>query len=215
VSTRAGDLIEDLPRLLRSQEVPFSSMSIYVQYRVFRLAREAGIKVMLDGQGADEMLAGYSYLVAVRLASLIRRWRFAAAVCLFRGASRGVGRSPTWLASRAGQFLVPAPLEGPLRSLARAGRTPSWLDMAWFEARGAAPDRSSRRHGEFSLRTVMADQLTGAGLGALLRYEDRNSMAHSIESRVPFLTTDLAEFVFSLPDEYLLSDGGVSKAVFR
>lgn len=215
VSPRPGELVEDLPRLLRIQELPFGSMSIYVQYRVFRLAREAGIKVMLDGQGADEMLAGYSYFAAVRLASLIRRWRFAAAARLFRGASRGVGRSPSWLASRSGQFLVPAALEAPLRSLARAERAPSWLDMGWFEARGVDRAASSRRSGEVSLRAVMAEQLTGAGLGALLRYEDRNSMAHSIESRVPFLTTDLAEFVFSLPDDHLLSNDGLTKAVFR
>jgi asparagine synthase (glutamine-hydrolysing) len=215
VSPRPGDLVEDLPRLLRIQEQPFGSMSIYVQYRVFRLAREAGIRVMLDGQGADEMLAGYSFFAAVQLASLVRQWRLAAAIRFFRGASRGVGRGPVWLASRAGQFLVPAMLEKPLRSMARAERTPSWLDLDWFERRGAGPREHRRARGGPSLRSVMAEQLTGAGLGALLRYEDRNSMAHSIESRVPFLTTGLAEFLFSLPDDYLVSVDGVTKSVFR
>ncbi len=215
VSPRPGELVEDLPQLLRIQELPFGSMSIYVQYRVFRLARDAGIKVMLDGQGADEMLAGYSFFAAVRLASLIRQWRLAAAFRFFRGASRGVGRSPAWLASRAGQFLIPAVLETPLRSMARAERTPAWLAMDWFERRGAGPEERRRARGGPSLRSVMAEQLTGAGLGALLRYEDRNSMAHSIESRVPFLTTGLAEFLFSLPDDYLVSVDGVTKSVFR
>lgn len=49
----------------------------------------------------------------------------------------------------------------------------------------------------------------------LLRYEDRNSMAHSIESRVPFLTPSLASFILSLPEEYLIAADGTSKAVFR
>ena len=53
------------------------------------------------------------------------------------------------------------------------------------------------------------------GLSHLLRYEDRNSLSHSIESRVPFLTIDMAEFLLSLPENYLLSDDGVTKYVFR
>lgn len=67
---------------------------------------------------------------------------------------------------------------------------------------------------ELSLR--LRDALTGKrGLSHLLRYEDRNSMSHSIESRVPFLTIDMAEFLLSLPENYLLSDDGVTKYVFR
>ncbi len=53
------------------------------------------------------------------------------------------------------------------------------------------------------------------GLRSLLRYEDRNSMAHSIESRVPFLTPQLARFIYSLPQEYIVDRNGVGKSVFR
>jgi asparagine synthase (glutamine-hydrolysing) len=49
----------------------------------------------------------------------------------------------------------------------------------------------------------------------LLRYEDRNSMAFSIESRVPFLTPKLAEFMLSIPEEYIITQDGITKAVFR
>jgi len=66
------------------------------------------------------------------------------------------------------------------------------------------------------LSSCLRDALTGKrGLTHLLRYEDRNSMSHSIESRVPFLTIDMAEFLLSLPENYLLSDDGVTKYVFR
>ena len=62
----------------------------------------------------------------------------------------------------------------------------------------------------------LRDALTGRnGLVHLLRYEDRNSMIHSIESRVPFLTTDIAEFLLSLPENFLLSDNGSTKCIFR
>src|SRR6185312_6707340 len=65
------------------------------------------------------------------------------------------------------------------------------------------------------LKTMLLQDLRTTNLPALLRYEDRNSMAFSIESRVPFLTTQLAEFVLSLPQEYIVSLNGTSKAVFR
>jgi asparagine synthase (glutamine-hydrolysing) len=55
----------------------------------------------------------------------------------------------------------------------------------------------------------------GRGLPPLLRYADRNSMRHSVESRVPFLTSELAEFVLSLPDEHLIGRDGTTKSVFR
>jgi asparagine synthase (glutamine-hydrolysing) len=65
------------------------------------------------------------------------------------------------------------------------------------------------------LREILRKDLFETGLPHLLRYEDRNSMAFSIESRVPFLTPKLAEFVFSLPEEFIIAPNGTSKAVFR
>jgi asparagine synthase (glutamine-hydrolysing) len=61
----------------------------------------------------------------------------------------------------------------------------------------------------------LARAFTETNLPALLRYEDRNSMAHSIESRVPFLTPALAELAFSLPEDYLIARDGNTKAIFR
>ena len=58
-------------------------------------------------------------------------------------------------------------------------------------------------------------KLTRSSIPHLLRYEDRNSMRFSIESRVPFLDVHLVEYLFSLPEEYLISDAGCSKYVFR
>src|SRR5262249_56209674 len=69
---RPQDLLGDLDRLLECQDEPFGGTSIYAQNRVFRLARDNGIKVMLDGQGADELLGGYHTFAAARLASLVR-----------------------------------------------------------------------------------------------------------------------------------------------
>ena len=63
-------------RLIELQELPFGSTSIYAQFRVFRLVQEAGIKVMLDGQGADELFAGYRPHTAALIGSYLGKWRF-------------------------------------------------------------------------------------------------------------------------------------------
>src|SRR5262249_33485012 len=85
-----ADLADDIDRLIATQDLPFGSTSIYAQYRVFAAAKDAGVKVMLDGQGADEMLAGYLFYNSARVASLIRDGRLSGAAKLFRGS---VGRS--------------------------------------------------------------------------------------------------------------------------
>ena len=88
VRPTAAELVADFDQLSYMQDMPSASTSLYAQYCVFRAAQQAGIKVMLDGQGADEMLGGYSYFRGARLASLVRqkRWREAAEF-LFSGIS--------------------------------------------------------------------------------------------------------------------------------
>lgn len=215
--TGAGpaDLTDDLDALLRSQDEPFGSTSIHAQNRVFRLAREHGVTVMLDGQGADELLGGYHTFAAARLASLVRRGRLGEAVAFLRRASAGPGRGA--LALWAGEFLVPPSLQSLVRPLVGQELTPAWLDADWFRARGVRlePAKYTYSDGADVLRAQLRRATTWSSLPMLLRYEDRNSMAHSIESRVPFLTTTLADFVLSLPEEHLVDRDGVSKAVFR
>ena len=66
------------------------------------------------------------------------------------------------------------------------------------------------------LSLCLRDALMGKnGLVHLLRYEDRNSMIQSVESRVPFLTTDIAEYILSLPEDFLLAADGTTKCIFR
>ncbi len=215
--TRAtpAQLSADLDALLRAQDEPFGSTSIHAQYRVFQAASEAGIKVMLDGQGADELLGGYHTFAAARLASLVRQGRLVEAMSYASRARRGPGRGP--LPLWAGEFLVPPALQAPLRRMVGQELTPAWLNRDWFVSRGVrlAPAKYTYGQGREVLRDQLLRATTHSSLPMLLRYEDRNSMAHSIESRVPFLTPELARFVLSLPEEYLIDRDGTSKAVFR
>ena len=217
VRIEPGDLTADLDRLVTTQDEPFGSTSIYAQYRVFRLAAEYGIKVMLDGQGADEMLAGYHGYFPERLGTLIGRGEWLKAYSFARRASRrpGVG-GQTMLLARGLRRLLPGRMQTCVRALLGKPSMPAWLNGGWFERQGVGPlveTCPGRRTDQ--LRERLYQTLTTTSLPALLRYEDRNSMAWSIESRVPFLTPALAEYVLSLPEEYLISPDGVTKHVFR
>jgi len=211
----ADELVADLDELLDTQEEPFGSTSIYAQCRVLRLAREAGLKVMLDGQGADELLGGYRPYVAARVASLLRQGRCLAAERLLHRAAARPGVRKLTLRLRAMGLLLPGPLQGAARRLVGEDLTPDWLDETWFARYGVRAAPLWRAGGRDVLRRHLVESVAAKSLPMLLRYEDRNSMACSIESRVPFLTPAIAEFVLSLPEEYLIAPDGTSKAVFR
>jgi asparagine synthase (glutamine-hydrolysing) len=106
-----------------------------------------------------------------------------------------------------------------MRRLARStiwnGSSLEWLNRSWFEKQGIEPPVPANGHGREMLQSELHETLVRSSLPMLLRYEDRNSMAHSVESRVPFLTSELVEFVFALPEEYLLAEDGTSKSIFR
>jgi len=211
----ASHLQNDLSQLIETQHEPFGSTSIYAQHRVFRLAQQAGLKVMLDGQGADELLGGYRPYLAARLASLARRGNWAEAAGVFRQFCRLPGVAMPELLRQTGGLLTPDALQDIVRSVAGRKRVPSWLDRRWFDRQGVRYDLHWTSKGPNVLREKLLEAFTRTSLPMLLRYEDRNSMAYSIESRVPFLTPALAQFVFSLPEDYLIIADGTTKAVFR
>ncbi len=215
VRAGADDLVRDLPSVSQSQGEPFASTSICMQHRVFRLAREHGIKVMLDGQGADEMLAGYKPYLAARLASLVSQGRLVDAARFLRDASQQPGAGKLWMLARTANFLIPRGLRSTARQLFRGDVAPAWLNLGWFRDHGVRPDALDAPGRGDVLREQLRRSVVSLSLPPLLRYEDRNSMASSIESRVPFLTPQLATFILSLPEEHLIAADGTSKAVFR
>ena len=208
VESLPGELRYDIERLVGIQGEPFGGTSMYAQYLVFRAAKEHSIKVMLDGQGGDELFAGYSIYKSARAASMLCRGEFQDASRLMATLVRN-GE-----AARLGHFLLPPVLQRVLRRLTRHNVWPSTLNKRWFLERGVQP-RIGRHLSKYALREELYRTISNDNLPMLLRYEDRNSMTHSIESRVPFLTPQLAQFVFRLPEHFLIGDGGETKSVFR
>ncbi len=215
-------LLDDLDRLIWHQEQPFGTPSIYLQWEVMRLARETGVTVLLDGQGGDELFCGYEGYWPAYLAHLVRRGRWVAAHREFRSVSRRwFGASP--LAARCGAHLLPVAVRSAAGRRLRARRQ-RWLARDLFDVEdlgtwGAdlqvaapAPVAGSWRDPVFSRHLYHI--LLRESLPGLLRFEDRNAMAFSIEARVPFLDRSLVELAMALPPEEKLQDGRM-KAVLR
>jgi asparagine synthase (glutamine-hydrolysing) len=194
-----------LEDVVRQQDEPFGSTSIAAQWFVFEAAREARMKVMLDGQGADEVLGGYHSYLATVAAGHVAGGRRMAYARLALDHRRRLGAWPLPWSSTA--TLVPPALRtvrDRLVALRRdghdggAGPVPAIGDvLAQRLHETAAPGEPIPSE----MQALLRQQTTSGNLPALLRYEDRNSMAHSIEARVPFLDHRLVELAFSLPPE--------------
>jgi asparagine synthase (glutamine-hydrolysing) len=187
----SGDqLRRDLDAWLWHQEEPVGGTGCYAQFCVARLARENGIKVLLNGQGADEQLAGYRKFILVYLRQLARagRWGLAAREAAAFLLSPEILRTTRFAEGR--RYL--------LRSL-------SEVDRLWPGT--AAPPRPQGMGLDQTLAQRLEADLTRFSLPVLLRYEDRNMMAFGIESRVPFVDHVLVEWMTSLPDNLRLRDG--------
>jgi asparagine synthase (glutamine-hydrolysing) len=182
-----GQLWDDIDRLVYMQDEPFGSLAIYAQYCVMRLAKE-NVKVVLDGQGADELLGGYLAYQGSYLRGLVCSFRWGTAVCEAAGSLK---HHRAFFRSAFGQLFV------------RRGR------------RGllAVTVPPLDRYGG-SLDTILSRELGSTNLPALLHYEDRNAMAFSIESRVPYLDYRFVEYVASLPLHQKIRNG-VTKIALR
>ncbi|MBF0358737.1 MAG: asparagine synthase (glutamine-hydrolyzing) [Magnetococcales bacterium] len=214
VRPSSDEFSADVDHLIKCHGEPVYSTSMYAQYRVCKLIAKQGIKVVLDGQGADEILAGYLYYLGARMTSLVRQGRYidAGKFALQAWQRPGVGGQ---LINFTGEFLLPRHLHSlPRRLIGQPLSTP-WFDNDWFEEQGVVMQTMRSSYAKDALREQLLQTLTSTGLPKLLRFLDRNSMAFSIESRVPFLTPAIVDFVFSLPEEYLIDAQGNSKSVFR
>jgi asparagine synthase (glutamine-hydrolysing) len=208
VSFDAQELVDNLPSIVAAQGEPFGSTSICAGWFVMRKARAAGLTVMLDGQGGDELLAGYRASFGYRLSDLLRAGRVGEAARELRFFTRANG--PRWAAVAVANPHVPERLR-----LAARGTLRGASQLLGPDLRAAAPVTSTNGSAfPDRLRRHLHHLLTQRGLPELLRYEDRNSMAHSLEARVPLLDHRFAELAFSIEGAELIS-GGTTKSVLR
>jgi asparagine synthase (glutamine-hydrolysing) len=197
----------DLEKVIWHQDQPFGSLSIYAQWAVMRLAREHGVTVLLDGQGADETVAGYPFYFAALFRYLFRTGRWLQLAREMRGFSAVHGRAR--LRSLA-FYAVPESAARLLRGLRRG----PGLSAAFARTQAGAGSRAPSARFRTDLDEMLASTLTATMLPGLLRYADRNSMAFGREVRLPYLDHRLVELAFSLPWEMKLR-GGRTKRILR
>lgn len=219
----AGGLLNDITALVHHQEQPFGSPSVYMQWEVMRRAREQSVTVLLDGQGGDELFCGYEGCIPPFLAALLRRGRFIRFARESMAARRAGWYGPSSLLARVAGNLLPEFMRWPIRATADRARHP-WLAGDLFGA-DPSPDiceglgLSGREaavisHGSSHFDRFQWNLLLSTSLPSLLRFEDRNSMAFSIEARVPMLDRSFVELAMSLPADEKIRDGQL-KAVLR
>ena len=219
VTATSQDLLNDLDDLIKTQGEPFGSTTIYAQYRVFKLAGQHGIKVMLEGQGADELLAGYLGYPGERLLSLFEEKKLLAAFAFAKDWATWPGRNyrRSWM--YLGRTILPDGLYRSARLLLGRNFEPDWLNIDVFKDTGIIPkeNRHTRTKAGYGRRVIerLASSLHNRGLQHLLRQGDRNAMRFSIENRPAFLTAQLTELLYSLPENYLISANGQTKHIFR
>jgi asparagine synthase (glutamine-hydrolysing) len=211
----ANDLWSDLTNLVRAQDEPFGSTSIYAQYRVMRLARESGVTVALDGQGGDELFVGYDSQYPALFWDLVRGGRVGALAREWRGlANASFGRAALvrGMAEYLGAHVLPGAAMG---AAARAFRGEGAHLRRDFVHEHEARNARIAERASLSLNELSHEMLTQFILPLLLRYEDRNAMAWSIESRTPFADDHpLIEYVNGVPAIYKVHDGW-SKTLLR
>ena len=209
VSFTDRELVEALPSIVESHDEPFRSTSICAGWFVMRAARAAGITVVLDGQGGDEVFAGYPAYLPARWGDLLAAGRVA------EFGRELAAQASTYGAPNAARTLARALAPAALENALRAHRSRS--DGLLHPGLRGLPPHVETVDSPFPdrLRTLMTRILTVRGLPELLHAEDRNSMAHSLEARVPFLDYRLVELAYSLDGGELLRRGVTKSAIRR
>ena len=206
VTPNADDLARDLRAMHWHQETVVAGMSMYLEWCVMQRAAELGYKVMLDGQGADELLAGYQvYLWAHQIDLAYQQGRYAA--------RKMANKRDRMLIREAGLYDQAGRRFAPRDSLADEAISNTAMGLASryykYDAEGLLPDRNANM-----LQRELGFNLLYSSLPSNVFSGDRNSMAHSLETRYPFLDYPLVDFCTQLPQDALI-DAGWQKKIMR
>lgn len=202
------DIEEAFENFFNIQDIPPAGSSFLSQYLVMQLAKKHGAKVLLDGQGSDEYLVGYMHSFYRIIGALLHNGNFSKAFQVFAQHIQNQGYTTAQSAGRLARSFL-------------AALAPEQQLLQW-EYRWQHPFLPTATHTPFQLEQGNFNRLNQflyqllftTSLPTLLHYEDRNSMAFSIESRVPFLDHRLVEYAFALPDADKVHKG-ITKFILR
>lgn len=200
------DILKDLNDFIYTQEEPVLSLSPYGQYRVMKLVKNKGIKVVLDGQGADEILAGYHGFFAYYLSELffnLSWWTFLNEIKAYYTTYSTFKPLFNFFA-----IMFPKPF-----TKYYLRKNTSFISNEFFDKHIKRKSKDIIWDAN-DLKTILYLSETYSSLPQLLRYEDKNSMRWSVESRVPFCDYELVEIILSLPSNCKIKLGK-TKIIFK
>ncbi len=202
VNGRNGHVFADLERLLHIHDEPVHSATALAGYWLYARAAEHNVRVVLGGQGADEILGGYTFYSRAYWSELLRQGSLAR-LRLELAAARDAGHADAQLATVVRRVASNA-LRGSSTVrffIARSRRpvVPGWARPSDEVVRRRALVASKQEF--LSLDEALRDSVESSPLRMYLRVEDRNSMAHSVEARLPFLDYRIVARAFSTPNE--------------
>ena len=196
--------IQDFDSLISSQDEPFGSTSIYAQYAIFKKIASENIKVVLDGQGSDEQFSGYLGFIPIYLSYLLDNANY------LHFAKEQWRLNKNYQSSLSMRVIYQH-----LTKRIKKQQNNQFEQINITELADTYENRLKYlSYQPQSYEEVLTQLLTDSNIPQLLRYEDRNSMAFSVESRVPFLEPELVNFVLSLPAEFKIRNG-YTKAILR
>lgn len=208
-SPDAETILKDIDECFYYQEEPFGSASVLAQYEVMKLAKQKGVTVLLDGQGADELLAGYHSFYNIFFKEIksndkkLYRKEKEAYQKMYKGSA--INPLPEKnIRYYAGRLSL---LEKD--RLKKIYERFNQMSNPYFNSDFYQAFRNEQFSSPPNARTLNHSLYNSLhfGLNEFLRVADRNSMAFGRELRLPFLYHELAEFLFSLPPSFKIHDG--------
>ena len=194
------NLKEDLGKLIWHQEEPFGGLSVFSQFSIMKTAKQRGVKVLLDGQAGDELLLGYERYYAYFLKELLKQLRLNLFLKEFFLIPKNSRLSLRQLVQYCVYFSLPQ-----VRSIRLFKQSARILDKEFLHK--FQNEKISSFINPKNLIELQKNEILHSQLPHLLRYEDRNSMASSVETRLPFLDYRLVEFACKLPLRRKINDG--------
>jgi asparagine synthase (glutamine-hydrolysing) len=210
----ANDLISDFEKISYHQEEPVASASVLAQYKVYELAATNNTKVLLDGQGADEAFAGYTKYIHWYLQELLYKNKFSECETQKKLLQQN-NIDFNWNFKNYFAAYMPSYAAYALEKKASnkiMHNTIITKDVMNIVTENKA--FSIYKPTVTKLNDILYHNCMEQGLEELLRYADRNSMAHGVEVRLPFLNKELVQFVFSLPSHFKINNG-FTKSILR
>jgi len=202
------DYLSDIEKITYAQDIPYGSPSIYAQYKVMELAKQEGVTVLLDGQGGDELFTGYTMYYDLYLYELLRNLNiksfFNEIKCL-KNAPVDKRVAIVSFLKQIRRSILPYWIIKKKRT--KQGGVFNYINREFWNDKKGRFDLIKNRDFK-SLNQMLFEYFTRQKLQTLLKYEDRNSMNFSIESRTPFADDiNLIEYVFNTPASYKIHNG--------